>query len=175
MNGYSRDLLQERVAVAKRYDEQSQTFGGSSTVTKYEWLNKAESDHGFWCKHDWTRGLKAMHEGALDAYDIVTFRMDFDPAIDRWCLLLYEGKWYQIQNLNGSQRENKLQIQAIEMANQNVTIVEPTPEPASNSGTTDETEPATEATGTTDETEPATEATGTGTNEPVNPEPQNEG
>ena len=47
MNGYSRDLLQERVAVAKRYEEQSQTFGGSSTVTKYEWLNKAESDHGF--------------------------------------------------------------------------------------------------------------------------------
>ena len=162
MNGYSRDLLQERVAVAKRYEEQSQTFGGSSTVTKYEWLNKAESDHGFWCKHDWTRGLKAMHEGALDAYDIVTFRMDFDPAIDRWCLLLYEGKWYQIQNLNGSQRENKLQIQAIEMANQKVTIVEPTPEPESNSGTTDE-------------TTPATEVMGTETNAPVNPEPQNEG
>ena len=158
MNGYSRDLLQERVAVAKRYEEQSQTFGGSSTVTKYEWLNKAESDHGFWCKHDWTRGLKAMHEGALDAYDIVTFRMDFDPAIDRWCLLLYEGKWYQIQNLNGSQRENKLQIQAIEMANQNVTIVEPKPEPASNAGTTDETTP---------DPEPETPA--------VNPEPQNEG
>ena len=162
MNGYSRDLLQERVAVAKRYDEQSQTFGGSSTVTKYEWLNKVESDHGYWCKHDWTRGLKAMHEGALDAYDTVTFRMDFDPAIDRWCLLQYEGKWYQIQSLNGSQRENKLQITATEMANQQVTIVEPTPEPESNSGTTDET--------TTD-----ADATGTETNTPVNPEQQNNG
>ena len=103
-----------------------------------------------------------MHEGALDAYDTVTFRMDFDPAIDRWCLLQYEGKWYQIQSLNGSYHENKLQITAIEMANQKVTIVEPTPEPESNAGTTDETTPATEAT----ETE---------TNAPVNPEPQNEG
>ena len=163
MNGYSRDLLQERVAVAKRYEEQSQTFGGSSTVTKYEWLNKTESDHGFWCKHDWTRGLKAMHEGALDAYDTVMFRMDFDPAIDRWCLLQFDGKWYQIQSLNGSYHENKLQITAIEMANQKVTIVEPTPEPESNSGTTDE-------------TTPATEVTGTETNTPaVNPEQQNNG
>ena len=148
MNGYPRDLLQERVAIAKRYVEQNQTFGGSSTVTKYEWLNKVESDHGFWCKHDWTRGLKAMHEGALDAYDTVMFRMDFDPAIDRWCLLKFEGKWYQIQSLNGIQRENKLQITAIELANQQVNIVEPTPEPeptptpdpepASNAGATDE-------------------------------------
>ena len=162
MNGYSRDLLQERVAVAKRYEEQSQTFGGSSAVTKYEWLNKVESDHGFWCKHDWNRGVKAMHEGAMDAYDTVMFRMDFYPAIDRWCLLQFDGKWYQIQSLNGSQRENKLQITAIEMANQQVTIVEPTPEPESNSGTTDE-------------TTPATEGTGTETDTPVNPEPQNEG
>ena len=162
MNGYSRDLLQERVAVAKRYEEQSQTFGGSSTVTKYEWLNQVESDHGFWCKHDWNKGVKSLREGAMDAYDTVMFRMDFDPAIDRWCLLQFDGKWYQIQSLNGSYHENKLQITAIEMANQKVTIVEPTPEPESNSGTTDE-------------TTPDAEATGTETNTPVNPEPQNEG
>ena len=162
MNGYSRDLLQERVAVAKRYDEQSQTFGGSSTVTKYEWLNKVESDHGYWCKHDWNKGVKSLREGAMDAYDTVMFRMDFDPAIDRWCLLKFDGKWYQIQSLNGSYHENKLQITAIEMANQKVTIVEPTPEPASNASATDE-------------TTPDAEATGTETNTPVNPEPQNEG
>ena len=127
MNGYSRDLLQERVAVAKRYEEQSQTFGGSSTVTKYEWLNKAESDHGFWCKHDWNRGTNALREGAVDAYDTVMFRMDYDPNIDRWCLLQFDGVWYQIQSLNASFHENKIQITAIEMSNQDVTIVEPTP------------------------------------------------
>ena len=162
MNGYSRDLLQERVAVAKRVAQEMGDFGMASGGQQYEWLNQVESDHGFWCKHDWNKGVKSLREGAYDAYDTVMFRMDFDPAIDRWCLLQFEGKWYQIQSLNGSQRENKLQITAIEMANQKVTIVEPTPEPTSNSDTTDE-------------KEPATEGTGTETNTPVNPEPQNEG
>ena len=92
--------------------------------------------------------MKSLRDGAMDAYDTVMFRMDFDPAIDRWCLLQFDGKWYQIQSLNGSYHENKLQITAIEMANQQVTIVEPTPD---------------------------AEATGTETNTPVNPEPQHEG
>ena len=116
-----------------------------------------------------------MHEGALDAYDTVMFRMDFDPAIDRWCLLQFDGKWYQIQSLNGSQRENKLQITATEMANQQVTIVEPTPEPEPTPTPTPDPEPESNS-GTTDETTPATDVTGTETNtSAVNPEQQNNG
>ena len=80
MNGYSRDLLQERVAVAKRVAQEMGDFGMASGGQQYEWLNKVESDHGFWCKHDWNRGTKALREGAVDAYDTVMFRMDFDPT-----------------------------------------------------------------------------------------------
>lgn len=130
MNGYSRDMLNERVVIAKPIKQEMGDFGMASAGVEYEWLNQVEEDHGYWCKHDWNRGLKAMQEGALDAYDIVTFRMDFDPNIGRWCLLQYEGVWYQIMNLNGSQRENKLQIQAKEMSNQDVTIITPTTEVA---------------------------------------------
>ena len=154
--GYSTGMMNKRVTVAKRYEEQNPTFGGSTSVTKYEILGT------FWAAEDFNRGVKSLREGAYDAYDTVMFRMDFDPAIDRWCLLQFDGKWYQIQSLNGSYHENKLQITAIEMANQKVTIVEPTPEPASNAGATDE-------------TTPDAEGTGTETNTPVNPEPQNEG
>ena len=108
------------------------------------------------------RMRQVLREGAYDAYDTVMFRMRYNAQIDRWCLLQYQGKWYQIQSFNESYQDNTIQITATEMANQKVTIVEPTPEPASNAGTTDETTTATDAT----ETE---------TNTPVNPEPQNEG
>ena len=139
---YSTGMMNKRVTVAKRYEEQNPTFGGSTSVTKYEILGT------FWAAEDFNRGVKSLREGAYDAYDTVMFRMRYNAEIDRWCLLQYQGKWYQIQSLNGSYHENKLQITAIEMANQKVTIVEPTP---------------------------ATEGTGTETNTPVNPEPQNEG
>jgi hypothetical protein len=57
------------------------------------------------------------------------FRMRYRSDIDRWCLIQYHGKWYQIQSLNGDYHENQLQITAIEMPNQKVNIVEPTPGP----------------------------------------------
>ena len=149
-------MMNKRVKVAKRYEEKNPTFGGSTSVTKYEILGT------FWAAEDFNRGVKSLREGAYDAYDTVMFRMRYNAEIDRWCLLQYQGKWYQIQSFNADYQQNQIQITATEMANQNVTIVEPTPEPASNAGTTDE-------------TTPAAEGTGTETNTPVNPEPQNEG
>ena len=153
---YSSGMMNKRVTVAKRYEEKNPTFGGSTSVTKYEILGT------FWMAEDFNRGVKSLREGAYDAYDTVMFRMRYNAEIDRWCLLQYQGKWYQIQSFNESYQDNTIQITAIEMANQKVTIVEPTPEPESNSGTTDG-------------TEPDAEETGAETNTPVNPEPQNEG
>ena len=154
--GYSTGMMNKRVKVAKRYEEQNPTFGGSTSVTKYTVLGT------FWAAEDFNRGVKSLREGAYDAYDTVMFRMRYNAEIDRWCLLKFHGKWYQITSFNEDYQDNQIQMTAVELANQKVTIVEPTPEPASNDGTTDETEPATEETG--DET-----------NTPVNPEPQNEG
>ena len=66
---------------------------------------------------------------SYDAYDTVMFRMRYNAEIDRWCLLQYQGKWYQIQSFNADYQQNQIQITATEMANQKVTIVEPTPDP----------------------------------------------
>ena len=154
--GYSTGMMNKRVKVAKRATTQDSTFGGSSSVTKYEILGT------FWAAEDFNRGVKSLREGAYDAYDTVMFRMRYHEGVDRWCLLQFHGKWYQIQSFNADYQQNQIQITAIEMANQKVTIVEPTPEPESNVGTTDG-------------TEPDAEETGAETNTPVNPEPQNEG
>ena len=149
-----------RVKVAKRATDTQETFGKAGQP-KYEWLRQT-GDHGFWASEKFDKGMKSLREGALDSYNTVMFRMRFVAGMDEWCLIQFQGKWYQITSFNESYRNNEIQVTAVRMANQQVTIVEPTPEPESNSGTTDE-------------TEPATEGTGTETNTPVNPEPQNEG
>ena len=115
-------MMKYRVTVAKRYQDTQETFGKSGQP-KYESLGT------FWAAEDFNRGVKSLREGAYDAYDTVMFRMRYNAQIDRWCLLQYQGKWYQIQSFNSNYQENQIQITATEMANQQVTIVEPTPEP----------------------------------------------
>ena len=115
---YSTGILNKRVTVAKRAADTQETFGKAGQP-KYELLGT------FWMAEDFNKGVKSLREGAFDAYDTVMFRMRYNKDIDRWCLLKYQGKWYQIQSFNESYQENQIQITAIEMANQNVNIVTP--------------------------------------------------
>lgn len=108
--------MNKRVTVAKRAADDGATFGKSGQP-KYEIVGT------FWMAETFTKGVKAMHEGALDAYDTVMFRCRYNKNIDRWCLLRYHGKWYQITSFNEDYQENQLQMTAVEMANQNVNIV----------------------------------------------------
>ena len=114
---YSTGMMNKRVTVAKRAETQDTTFGGSSNVTKYTLLGT------FWMAKDFNRGVKSLREGAYDAYDTVMFRMRYNKGIDRWCLLQYMGKWYQITSCNEDYQDNQIQITAVEMANQKVNIV----------------------------------------------------
>ena len=115
--------MNKRVKVAKRATDTQETFGKAGQP-KYEWLRQ-DGDHAFWMGETFNRGVKAMHEGALDAYETVMFRCRYHEGIDRWCLLQYHGKWYQITSCNPEYQDNAIQMTAIEMANQKVTIVEP--------------------------------------------------
>jgi head-tail adaptor len=78
-----------------------------------------------WANISFSKGMKALHEGALDAYDTVMFRCRFIEQLDRWCLLKFKGKWYQITSFNDDYQDNQIQITATELANQQVNIVEP--------------------------------------------------
>ena len=114
--------MNKRVTVAKRASDDGATFGKSGQP-KYEILGT------FWMGETFNKGVKSLREGALDAYDTVMFRCRYNKDIDRWCLLNYHGKWYQITSFNEDYHENQLQMTAVELANQQVNIVEPTPEP----------------------------------------------
>jgi hypothetical protein len=115
---YSTGMMNKRVVVARRATDESATFGKSGQP-KYEILGT------FWMGETFNKGVKAMREGALDAYDTVMFRCRFIKQLDRWCLLKYRGKWYQITSFNEDYQENQIQMTAVELANQQVNIVEP--------------------------------------------------
>ena len=114
---YSTGMMKKRVKVAKRVDSEGGDFGRKSGGQKYTLLGE------FWASEKFDKGMKSLREGAVDAYDIVMFRMRFNADIDRWCLIQYQGKWFQIQSCNEDYQTNEIQITAKEMANQNVTIV----------------------------------------------------
>ena len=114
--GYSAGMRNKVVTIARRVADQQEPFGKNGSP-KYEVIGQ------FWASEDFNKGVKSMREGAFDAYDTVMFRLHYDPRIDRWCLVKYNGKWYQIQSFNEDFQTNKIQITAVEMSNQKVNIV----------------------------------------------------
>ena len=123
-------MLKKRIERAKRVESTNGQFGKSSAGQKYQSMGK------FWASETWNKGVKSLREGAVDAYDTVMFRMRWAKDVDRWCLIKYQGRWYQIQSLNEDYQRNEIQITATEMVNQNVTLVEPTAASETNETTT---------------------------------------
>lgn len=115
---YSSGMMNKRVKVARRIDSASGDYGRRSSGQRYQMLGE------FWAAESFSKGVKSLREGAVDAYDTVMFRMRYHEQIDRWCLIQYQGRWYQIQSFNADYQTNEIQITAMEMANQQVTIVE---------------------------------------------------
>ena len=127
--GYSTGMMKYRVTVAKRATDESASFGKSGQP-KYEILGT------FWMGETFNKGVKAMREGALDAYDTVMFRCRYNKQLDRWCLLKYNEKWYQITSFQEDYQENQIQMLATELTNQQVNIVEPEQETDNNNENT---------------------------------------
>lgn len=81
-------------------------FGDTTTYQDVKTVHAAKT---------WKHGAKAMREGALDAYDTVLFRMDWNDIVRRDSLLVCEGKTYQVMSLEGDFRTNEIEIRAQEI------------------------------------------------------------
>lgn len=114
---YSSGFICKRLTFAKRVENAQDNFGKSG-APRYEILGT------FWGNEEFNKGVKSLREGAFDAYDTVMFRLRYNPNIDRWCLVKYQDKWYQITSFNSSYNQNMIQITAVELANQQVNIGE---------------------------------------------------
>lgn len=63
----------------------------------------------------WSKGVKALREGALDAYDTVLIRMRYNNVVTRKSRLKCDGVTYRIQSLYADRQENTIQITATEI------------------------------------------------------------
>lgn len=107
---FSSGFLNERIFIATRVEQQSTQFGMTGQPA-YEVFGP------IWANAAYSKGTKSLQEGALDAYGTMIFRCRYHEWIDEWCLIKYQGKWYQIiQPVNGNRMKNELQIVAQSMA-----------------------------------------------------------
>ena len=96
--------------ILKRGENQQGQFGRNSGGVKYGPIATV------WADVQFVKGMKAMREGALDAYDRVMIRMRYNSQITRDCRLQHDGTTYQIESFHADRRENKIQITATEIA-----------------------------------------------------------
>jgi SPP1 family predicted phage head-tail adaptor len=68
-----------------------------------------------WADVTWNKGVKALREGAMDAYDTVMIRMRWNNIVTRDSRLQCDGVTYQIQSLHADRQANTIQITATEI------------------------------------------------------------
>ncbi len=89
-----------------------------------------------WANVSFSKGMKALREGALDAYDTVIIRMRYNTIVSRDSLLVHDGTTYQITSFHRNYHENIIQITAVELIQDAPTYVPPAPTPTSTPDTT---------------------------------------
>lgn len=105
---YSTGILNKRITIVQRTYTEGDAFGkGSGGEVLTDRLT-------VWAAVDFTRGLKAMREGAMDAYDTVMVRLRWHPAVTRDMLLRIDGVMYEIQSFHAERQRDTIQITATE-------------------------------------------------------------
>lgn len=116
--GFTSGMRNHRVTILNKVQPSERQFGEKTGYRR---------DGSLWSSYEFSKGTRALREGALDAYDSVIFRMNFSAnvTITRESLIECNGKVYQVQSLNSDRRDNKIIIRATEMTTQVNIIPEP--------------------------------------------------
>lgn len=101
---YTSELLKHRVTIMNK-----QVASGFGETTSYQ------PAACVWADVTWSKGAKALREGALDAYDTVLIRMRWNNIVTRDSRLQCDGVTYQIQSLHADKQDNTIQITATEI------------------------------------------------------------
>lgn len=113
---YTSGMMNRRVAVGKKQAATTGAFGRNSGGVTYALLGE------YWASVDFVRGLKAMREEALDAFDTVMIRMRYNAEIDRDCLFVVDGKCYGVQSLHQDYQQNIIQVTATELPDKDISF-----------------------------------------------------
>jgi SPP1 family predicted phage head-tail adaptor len=97
-------MLKYRVTILNK-----QVAAGFGETTSYQPADTV------WADITWNKGVKALREGAMDAYDTVMIRMRWNNIVTRDSRLQCDGVTYQIQSLHADRQANTIQITATEI------------------------------------------------------------
>ena len=105
---YSSGMLNKRIEILNRTQAEDGDFGlDSGGVT---WEKTAED----WAAVDFVKGIRAMREGALDAYGVVLVRMRYTGKVNKRSRIVYDGETYVIlpETFHADFQNNTLQFNA---------------------------------------------------------------
>lgn len=106
MKGYPASMRDKRITIQKRAKAQVGKFGKNSAGIVFENICTVSA------AVDYVKGMRALSEGAIDAYVKVLVRMNYTDKIDERCRIVYDGDTYQIQpeTFQHDKREMKIQF-----------------------------------------------------------------
>lgn len=106
---YSSSKLNERVTILQRQASEDGDFGRGSAGITYKEVATV------WAWVDWSKGIKSMREGVIEAYDYIMVRCRWNPLINRECRLEYNGRVWMIESLHADRKQDQIQITASEL------------------------------------------------------------
>ena len=107
--GYSAGILKDKVTVLNPPPYVDSVAGRNADGVEYQ------EGATLWANVTWTKGVKAMRQGALDAYDRIMVRLRWTSSVTRECRLRWRGRIFAIESFYDSYEENTVQITAIEL------------------------------------------------------------
>lgn len=104
---FERGFLNKRVTILSRTSTEQTDYGrkGGMFVPVLT----------IWANCTYTKGVKAMAEGAMDAYETYMVRCDWHERLQRECRLSWDNRIYQITSCNSDKERNEMQIVCTEI------------------------------------------------------------
>ncbi|MCD8266092.1 MAG: head-tail adaptor protein, partial [Prevotellaceae bacterium] len=65
-----------------------------------------------WASVTWTKGVRALQQGAVEAYDTIMVRLRYTESIHRQDRLRYDRRFWAIDSFNADKQDNTIQITA---------------------------------------------------------------
>ena len=115
----SAGFRRHRVHIMNRAADSTGEFGRNSAGRQYQYAMTV------WASVRFSKGVKSMREGAMDAYDTLMFGMLYRREIQRESMLVYDGRTWKIQSFNRDYETNEIQITATEAPGQDLTGLVP--------------------------------------------------
>lgn len=104
---YSSDFLKDKVTIQNRTASRDGAFGREG--------GQFEDGATIHANVKWVKGIKALHEGAVDAYDTVMVRCRWREDLKRESRIKWKGRTYQIQSFYDDYEANEMQLTCVEI------------------------------------------------------------